>query len=207
MCFLAWNASLLNFKRSLDLQEHLLDTTEVSSSEYNPRLYVNTTWDPDPCGEPLASSFTKFEHLISDMRKALPTYWRFNLRPIHCQALSSLQRDKMIIIYPSNKNLGSYIVHRPNCIRQCLHEHLLSTNNYRQLSPSSTHQELHFQENVLIQQYKDHEEDLSTSDQIYFKRSFQQIAEVGARMQIFYGTWKIHKKNTSKRKIVWFLLF
>ena len=82
----------------------------IPDPSFNPRLYQNLRdWQPDPCEEPHASAFDKFEQIVTSLRKDLPTYRRFNSRPIQRRALSALRKDEMSIIYPTDKGLGPYL--------------------------------------------------------------------------------------------------
>ena len=63
----------MEFKRSIDLHCHLKKIFQVApNNDFNPWLYVNIDWDPDPCPNPEASAFELFEETITNLQKTSP---------------------------------------------------------------------------------------------------------------------------------------
>lgn len=150
--------SLKQLKRSINLRNHLLNENinnmENDNNNYNPRLYVPLKdWNPNPCGYPQAEAFLRFQKIITNMRQNLPTYRRFNLKPFQRRPLSQLKRNNSILIYPSDKNLGPYVIDCHTYIKQCLEEHLLKTKNYEQLTTTKAIEGLQKQKEEFLQHY------------------------------------------------------
>ena len=145
-------SSLIKFKRDLEIHQFLIDeeiidpsetTNAKSNNSFNRRLYLpNDEWIPPPLREPYLSAFEKFETAINHKRRNLPTYRRWNLRPIQRRALKQIQANKSIIIHGSDKGLGPYCVLKSTYIKQSLKEHMLNPNNYVRLSPDEAVKEL-----------------------------------------------------------------
>ena len=88
--------------------------------DFNPRLYVNSEWNAPPCPNPHAKALDNFEDEINVLRQNLPSYRRFNLRPIQRRALSILVLNNLIIVFPTDKGLGPYVIDRDGYMRGAL---------------------------------------------------------------------------------------
>lgn len=195
--------ALIQFKRSVDLRIHLIKK-DLNRPDKNfiRRLYVKIDWEPDQCGDPHASAFDRFETLVNELRNNIPTYRRFNLRPIQRRALSALKKMKLVIAYPTDKGLGPYVAYRPNYIKQALKEHLTVDKNYKRLLPAEAEQELAKQRELLREAYEVNEERDDIEHKTYFERSFKLHGGEGSRIPVFYGLWKVHKNKPSMRPVI-----
>ena len=108
----------------------------------------------------------------------------------------------MAIIYPTDKGLGPYIIHRPTYIKQCLSKHLQNKFNYIQLSDTEAASELEQQSSKLLKLYEKYKDDLPPTHRQYFDRSLSDLEEDWPRVPKFYGTWKVHKNEPSVRPII-----
>ena len=185
---------LQQFRNSINLCSYLQangvtkDTTEV----FNPCLYVKFKWRPPPCPQKLSNAVTEFENKITTMRKNLPTFRRFNLRPIYRRALAQLKKQNLVVCHPTNKGLGPYIIDRETYIKQILTERLTNDENYRQLSPEQANQAFIQQRRRFQRLFLKHKNDIKES--VYFERS---IADNPGQRPLFYALWKVHKQKKS----------
>ena len=139
---------------------------------------MKTNWKPDPCGKECAKAFNKFEPLVNEPRRNLPTYRRYNLRKFERKALKELRNNKNIIIHDSDKQLGTFVAPRNKYIKQCLKEHMLNPQNYVRLLPEEAKKELEEQKRLLREAYEECS-DLTSYHIQYFDRSFQKIESEG----------------------------
>ena len=99
------------FKRSVDLRKWLLDNDVEPNDEFNKRLYVPSEFIPDPCDKELAEAFDRFECFVNKLRNNLPTYRRFNLKPLLRKAMSALRTMSFAIGHPRDKGLAPYMAY------------------------------------------------------------------------------------------------
>jgi len=201
----------MHFKRDIDIWYYLNknknnndndnDDNNNNDDQFNSRLYVKTTWKPDPCNKECAEAFDKFENLVNEARRNLPTYRRYNLRKIQRRAIGELRKNNNIIIHGSDKQLGTFVVPRSKYIKQCLKEHMMNTRNYVQLSSDEVKKELTEQKQLFIAAYQDCKEFTDQHIQ-YFERSIANADSNNSRIPTFYGPWKVHKKKDSTRPVV-----
>ena len=192
--------ALIQFKRSIDLRCHLeRNNINTPDPSFNPRLYMkHPSWDPDPCDKEFEEAFLKFENELTIYRRNLPSFRRFNLRPIQRRAMSTLLQMG-VIIHGADKGLGPYVASRPKAIKQVITEHL-SGDTYEQLSEETAKKEQRESENAFRLLVKKHEKKL---DHItWFERSFLLHAKEGSRTPVFYPLWKVHKNHPSVRPVI-----
>jgi hypothetical protein len=196
-------SALGQFKRDVDLRMFLVqnDLNEASAN-FNRRLYKKTDWNPEPCEDPHASAFQRFENMVNDLRNNIPTYRRYNLRPIHRRALSAFKKMNMAICYSADKGLGPYVVHRPDYIKQGFTEHLTNKYNYVRLLPEEAVQALSEQKKQFKKVYNEEGWKLDDDHQLYFKRCFKTDCKEGSKTPIFYGLWKVHKDKPAMRPVI-----
>ena len=95
-----------------------------------------------PVNNELAAAFDRFEVLVNKLRNNLPTYRRFNLKPLLQKVMSALRTLSCVICYPIDKGLGLYVEYRPNYMRQGIEEYLDTPDNYTRLSADEATAEL-----------------------------------------------------------------
>ena len=64
-----------------------------------------------PCDKEVAAAFDRFELLVNKLRYNLPTYRRFNLKPLLRKAMSALCTLSCAICHPTDKGLGPYVAY------------------------------------------------------------------------------------------------
>ena len=150
--------------------------------------------------EKVEIAFDKFEREMNSLRKNLPTWRRFNLRPIQRRALSELRKLNKIICYPSDKNLGPYVINRDVYIKQMLSEHLLNEDNYKNLSTPEAEEAIAKQKGDLLEAYFDNHPDIELDHrEKWFERQFKLKPY---RWPTIYGPAKVHKRKLSLRPIL-----
>ena len=201
--------ALLKFKRDLDIRGFLIDNDmedpddPTHDGEFNRRLYINNPdWNPDRCGDPMASAFTKFETIINRFRRRLPTWRRFNLRPIQRRCIKQIHANKSIIIHGSDKGLGPYVAPKPTYIKQSLTEHMLNPINYVRLSATAAEKELKEQKDAFLTAYSANALFIDDDHIKYFDRNHRKHSKEGSRTPLFYALWKVHKDKTSVRPVI-----
>jgi hypothetical protein len=129
------------FKKDIDLRNFLVkEGLNEPTPGFNRRLYVNSRYVSTPCDDPLASAYQRFENKINELRRALPTYRRFNLHPIQRRALAAFKIQGLALCYATDKVLGLYVVHRPKYVKLGMEEHLSNSYNYVRLSSAEADQ-------------------------------------------------------------------
>jgi len=135
---------------------------------YDPKLYVpKTDWIPECEDDKIERAFEKFQKSL--LHAMLPLTKHFNLTKQQRYVLSELKKRDDLVIFPTDKNLGPYIISRVDYIKQCLNEHLLKEDYYMLLSDTEPETLLKEQSKSLHSLYQEHNDDLSNSHQQYLK--------------------------------------
>ena len=179
------------------------DKDDDDLDQYDPKLYVpKTDWIPNCGDQKIKRAFEKFQKTLEELHAMLPMTKHFNLTKQQRFVLSKLKKRDDLVIFPTDKNLGPYIVSRMDYIKQCLNEHLLKQDYYMLLSGTEAETLLKEQSKSLHSLYQDHKKDLSDSHQQYFDHSFELLDKQKNRIPQFYGIWKVHKDKASVRPVI-----
>jgi hypothetical protein len=89
------------------------DGDDLYNTKYIPSLYIPSTWDPPIQSDAVEHAFSKFDELIDKEKRLLPSNRRYNLSVAQRNVLQELQNRPDLIIYPTDKNLGPYIMDHP----------------------------------------------------------------------------------------------
>jgi hypothetical protein len=116
-----------------------------------------------------------------------------NLTPIQLKVLRQLKDDKQLIIKPMDKNLGPALMDHDTHIKQVLHEHLMMTKAYMQLTQNEATTHMESIKSELKNIFHTNQHLLSKPEATYFKRSLT----TRFRLPIFYGLPKVHKNPMS----------
>ena len=119
--------------------ERHTDDPEDGEGNYNPKIYLKSTWNDIPKVErndvewrmmSFADELTKrSEELKKIMHK------KGNLPPHLMKALRTIAEDKRFIVCLTDKNLGPAIMERAEYLRRVYEEHLSNEEAYCQLDP------------------------------------------------------------------------
>ena len=111
------------------------DSEEDDDEYYDPNLYVpKTDWIPECEDEEIEGAYFKFQETLQEIHQALPYTKHFNLTKQQRSVLTELKERDDLVIFPTDKNLGPYIISREDYIKQCLNEYLLKGDYYLMLS-------------------------------------------------------------------------
>ena len=138
---------------------------------FNRRLYVNIQFNAPDSDNPFASVVQRFGDTVNKLRHRLPTYRRFNLRPLHRRALS-LFITLGLVCHPADKGVGSYVAPRGMYFHQGFTEHLSNEYNYVQLLADQAKVELASQKSEFLALFSKYRDTLDKEFIKYFKRSF-----------------------------------
>jgi hypothetical protein len=183
--------------------KYCLDEGSINNpNEYIKQLYIkNKNWNPPPAPNLIEEKITEFEKCLKKSYNTLvEKATRTNLTnptPLQASALKSLKNNKIIIIKPTDKNLGPAAMDLKQYLHQILKEHLLS-KDYKQLTRQSALNKMDDIKNSLKNIIKGHNNALSKAEVIYFQCSFQ----LKHRLPIFYGLPKVHKTPMSLCPVV-----
>ena len=95
--------ALKQFKRYTDIQDWRVKNGVEPSKDFNRRLWVPSEKAMTPVDNELAAAFDRFEVLVNKLRSNLPTYRRFNLKPLLRKAMSALCTLSCVICHPTDK--------------------------------------------------------------------------------------------------------
>jgi hypothetical protein len=192
-----WKKSIFRLRRSIRLK-HWLKRHDTGSSDYNPKLYVKSGFNPPPIEEGPA------EILMMDFASTLerinipPPRSKFNLTAVQYRLLKIFKTDHRYHICHSDKNLGPVIMEKHVYIRRAFSDHLGNIRDYKSLSQDSATERLARARRTLTKLIERHKDTLPDSEVTYFARSLQQTV----RIPIFYLTIKIHKDPWATRPVV-----
>ena len=130
-------STFYRFKRSLHLKFHFASelNEEDDNSNYNPRMYLPSSWTPPPWtwpGGQINDRLHSFETKLSSIfrkKRGKP-----NLLPHQQRALRQLQSQNDFLVVPCDKNLGPAIIETEEYIRLAFRDHLNHTKTYKRLS-------------------------------------------------------------------------
>lgn len=108
---------------------------------------------PTPADKGFTEAFDCFKYIVNKLRSNIPTYQRFNLKPLLHKALPVLCTMSWAIYHPINKGLYLYIVYWLIYTNQGIKEHLNVTKNHRRLSPIKATAKLVKQQKLLYEAF------------------------------------------------------
>lgn len=165
-------------------------------TEYNPRIYVRSKWDPPAFSYPkvqLDPRLDRFESTLKSQFK--PRQGTPNLLPHQQRALNYLQSQKDLLVVPCDKNLGPAVIERDRYISIIFEDHLNDVNNYKVLTPQRATQWVNTTKVRIDNWIARHKKTLGKSDFKSLKAHLEQNRKPFGR---FYGTLKVHKMTPDK---------
>ena len=168
---------------------------------FNRRLYVKSKFVAPSCSGKLYQAVGRFEEAIDKLRRSLPSYRRFNFRPLHRRALSTCKLLGLVY-HPADKGVGPYVAPRGTYFRQGFKEHLSNTYNYVKVSPDDAAAELLAQKVEFKKIFQEFKHTLDDNVITYFNRSFHNDRLVACRCPALYFLWKVHKAYASVRPVI-----
>ena len=85
---------------------------EDTDYDYNPKLYMKSKWQPPPANNNAKNILTNFQSALGDAREEIR--WRTkhstNITPALESLLSSIMKDKSLIIVSKDKNMGPSVM-------------------------------------------------------------------------------------------------
>jgi hypothetical protein len=155
-------------------KQYLLEQNNRELDNYIPQIYVKLKgWNPPRATLDVENRLTDFEKQIRTATHSnkLQKYNFTDLTHPQQQALNSLKHNKEFIIIPADKNLGPAIMKCDEYIKQCLSEHLLTTN-YNQLSNQAADTRVESVKSLLKKYFNSYKNQPSHPEITYFTRSF-----------------------------------
>jgi hypothetical protein len=120
-----------------------------------------------------------------------------NITPLQASALVILQKNKSIVIKPTDKDLDPSVMDTTDYVNQILTEHLL-TDTYLQLTEGKAKYRLNDVKDTLKTLLANNTSSLSKSELLFFKRNLQEHH----RIPVFYGLPKVHKQPVTLCPVV-----
>ena len=170
--------------------------------EFNPRLYIKSTWEPPDACPQIERRLDKLEKVLTSARDEIlkSTHPSSNLSIQNLHNLRLLTRNPEFIVVETDKGLGPAVIERETYVRYILNEHLNNGYTYEQLSAETALEVM----SDLLQEIEqlvcfEYANDISDNEDTYFKRGLRQ----NHRIPQFYGLAKIHKVNSPSEPIPW----
>ena len=161
------------------------------SEQYDKKIYVKSTWDPNLANQETEDILSTFEANIRKERELSRTRPRAtNLSKHQFNILNHLRSNKELIIIQCDKNLGPGVMQRETYIREVLRQHLQDgKGTYRQISKDSASEIMRkvkreMQEIIIGK--------LSIDENKYFVRKLQADC-IRSCDCLFYGMENVHK--------------
>jgi len=184
--------TMQRLSKDIRLKYYWRNAPTEDEDDYNPKLYINSDWEPPAASPLLETALLQFQNTLQTQLRANFSQQRrrHNLLPSSRRLLQDLKASPHFIILPTDKNLGPAILERSVYKQRCLQDHLLDEKTYRQLTEeeayfSQLQAESYFKQ--LLQKYTD---TLPESEKVYFQRCLA----AKRRTPQFYCTPKVHKK-------------
>ena len=194
--------NLQRLRKSINIRNYLVkEGLNKPTPGFNRRLYVNSRSNMPDSDNPFANAVQRFEDTVNELRHALPTYRRFNLRPLHRRALSSFS-TLGLICHPADKGVGPYVAPRGKYFHQGYTEHLSNKYNYVQLTAEEAKTELSSQKTAFLALFSEFRDSLDDEFIKYFKRSFESDRLSECRIPMLYLLWKVHKDVPAVRPVI-----
>ena len=201
------------FTRDLRLRFHFRNAEQKKPTEPHLRkLYIkNKDYEPPEATHDLEQDLKTFEHEITSLsrhtRHSLPS-----LSDKEINSLKSLRDDPILLVLPTDKNLGPAILERRKYIEWVLREHLSDANTYKQIPDAKTATTIRL--NALRQTLDLLSATLhpnSQDIQRYFLKAYGSTTPTATvlsnlindhRLPQFYGMPKVHKQPHKIRPVI-----
>ena len=190
--------------RSIDLRCFFIDSPPLNpnapSPDYNPRMYVASTWEPPFSNVPpsLSDRLCQLETTVAPhFRRPKPI--RQNLLRHQRFALETLRSQNEFFIVQCDKNLGPAVIEREEYIRLAFRDHLSDANTYRHLDPGTVINTEHRLYGLLDAWMKRYRQSLSAAERKFITRLSNSCTDA---FPYFYLTMKVHKTPLKTRPIV-----
>jgi hypothetical protein len=193
------DTSYYRFERDLRLRAYFSNNDPDDTPEFNPRMYVRSTWTPPwktfpPELPPRLAHFDATLSPIFKKKKGRP-----NLLPHQRRALVALQNNDSLMVVQCDKNLGPAVIEKTSYIEMAFRDHLSDADTYVQLTTAHVPLEEARLRELLSQWLKTHRSCLNKSERKFLK---YHIANCQDPFPTFYLTMKVHKKPLKSRPIV-----
>jgi hypothetical protein len=193
---------MLKLAYSVRTQHYLNSANSEKDSCYIPQIYLkNRSWNPPPASTTIEHNLTLFEKSLKKHCNILSKKYQntnlSNLTPLQSNALRKLRDDEMIIVKPTDKNLGPAIMDKEDYINKVMTKHL-STNDYLRLTKQEALSKLSQLKDTLKNLITNNHNSLSQPELIYFQRGLKNQH----RIPLFYGLPKVHKNPISLCPVV-----
>ena len=184
--------------RSIRIRDALKDFE--GESDYIPGLYIPSGWNPGLADVDIEFRLMAFADRIRSLtlHASKRRRNRFNLTTQQYRILRRIREDKRFIVVLTDKNLGPAIMERADYIERALKDHLLNTRVYTRLSHDDACKAIKACNSEIEELTNSYASQLSTAEQTYFERLFQQKHRVSQ----FYISLKVHKTPMATRPIV-----
>ena len=193
------HTTLARLTKDIRLKCHFpQDPNSPDCPEYNPKLYIRSTWDPPRAPKPIEDALQSLHQTLHQKThtNSLHCHRKHNLYASNRLLMRTLKTSTKHIVLPTDKNLGPAILERSVYIKRCLQDHLLDKKTYRQLPAWEADCLLHRATQAFQHLIKTHKQTLPEAETTYFKRCLQEPR----RVPQFYCTPKVHKKPTWKTR-------
>ena len=170
--------------------------TTTNDDEYEPSLYVKKDdWTPEEKNITIEHKFTLFRNALLAKYHNLSISKQYNLTSHNRYCIKELVHQTDLIKGFTNKNLGPFIMPRPDYIQQMLHGHLLNTDYYQLLSEANINSRISTQTDDLLKLLADHRENFPKLHQDYFDQSIKLLDKTHKHIPQIYGCPKLHKHD------------
>ena len=175
-----------------DVRLKYLFAGSEESTEYNPKLYIKSDWEPPIADLDIENRIDDFEQKLTQLRLAKNSFTTpsTNLTPTQEKLLYIIQKDKSLVVLQTDKNLGAALMEWNEYVHCMLEQHLLKGDTYDLISEETAHKKLYeFRRELQEILTFDGERELTDSEKIYFTRGFK----AHSRIPQLYGNPKVHK--------------
>ena len=195
------------FNRDIKLKVWFGTDTPDDDDQYNPRMYIKSTWNPPfnvgPKGEKhkfpprIKDRLRRFEGALGKLFQK--RYCPSNLLPNQRRALRYLRQNKDLLVVPCDKNLGPALIERDEYIKMAWRDHFRDRKTYRRLTEASANIEEQRIRRAIDDWLTDFKDEITKSEKKFIQTSIKQVTEP---FPTFYLTLKVHKSPLKSRPIV-----
>ena len=129
------------FQRDIRLRQYFASSPEVTTQDYNPKLYVKSIWEPDAQCEHVELALETFKDELEKLFAQHRTKpYEANLTQSEIQTLKQIKKEKRLIILNTDKNLGPAIMETTKYYQRAFQDHLSNQTNYKEISATDANQ-------------------------------------------------------------------